>query len=217
MKEAESSKEDTIIALARIGYVAVGGIVLGESAGLPMPGATTLVAAGALAASGKLSITAVCVIGALLTILGANIAYGVGARFGVSILTMPGPLLRHRLYVLEKGGPFVDRYGWLAVLVGRSLPLLRECAPLLVGSLKMPWRRFMLWTSVGGIAWALSHALLGYFVGTVVGTVRALELIALAEIALAVLAGALHIIRRRRLAAPGFAEADEPMRRETVE
>jgi membrane-associated protein len=163
-----------------------------------LPGGTALIVAGSLAASGDLNIALVCLIGASATILGANIGYLVGHQFGTKVLTMPGWLAKQRLRVLTTGERLVQRYGWLAVLFSRQFPVLRESAPLLVGSLKMTWRRFLLWNSVGGVVWVLTHALLGYFVGSVAGTGPGLGILLGLKIAVLILGGSIAYIRRRR-------------------
>jgi membrane protein DedA with SNARE-associated domain len=68
--------EAVIVLPGHIGYLALGFVVFGESAGVPLPGATTLIAAGILASSGQINIVAVCAIGIFATVAGANLGYG---------------------------------------------------------------------------------------------------------------------------------------------
>jgi len=154
-----------------------------------MPGATALLAAGVLAGDGKLNIVAVCLLGFVSTVAGANLAFAVGSKVGPQAFTRPGPFVRHREAALRKGTPIVQRFGWLAAFASRFVPVLKECGALLVGALGMTWREFLLWNTPGGLAWVLSHALLGYYLGRaygVSGSVVAIAIIDLAVVALAV-------------------------------
>lgn len=149
----------------KIGYPALAGIVGGQSIGLPLPGGTALITAGALAAHGKLNIVAICIVGVMATIVGSNIGFGIGRRYGVEFLKAPGPLAKKRHHFLKAGRPIVEKYGWLAVLFARSIPVVRESAPIVAGSLEMKWHKFILWNAIGGVAWVFEHSLLGYFFG----------------------------------------------------
>jgi membrane-associated protein len=188
---------------SQVGYAALAGLVLGESVGIPLPGSTALLGAGVLAADGKLNIVVICVLGFVLTVTGANIAFAVGSKLGTGILTRPGPFMRHRETLLAKGAPVVQRFGWLAAFANRFIPVLKECGALLVGALGLTWRDFLLWNTPGGLAWVLSHALLGYFLGKtfgVQGSVVAIAVIDLVVVALALTVKYLRAIRKRRQA-----------------
>lgn len=178
--------------------MALAGLVLGESAGIPVPGSTALVAAGILAASGHLNIVVICVLGFGLTLVGANVAYAVGRVAGVRVFTRPGPFLRHREVVLRRGTPFVERFGWLAAFASRFVPGLKECGALLVGALGMTWRRFLLWNTLGGLAWVLSHAVVAYYLGKALGTTGSIVAIGLIEAAAVVLAAGVRYLRVRQ-------------------
>src|SRR5215472_12832157 len=77
-----------------IGYPAAGLGILIESAGIPFPGETMLLAVAAYAALGRLDILAVVAIGALGAITGANIGYGIGYFGGRPFVERMGGFLR---------------------------------------------------------------------------------------------------------------------------
>ena len=69
------------------GYVAVAGIVGGESMGLPLPGESVLIAAGAYAgATHHLSVALVFLTAAVAAVVGDNVGFWVGRRFGPRLL-----------------------------------------------------------------------------------------------------------------------------------
>src|SRR5919204_541032 len=65
----------------------------------------------------------------------------------------------------------VARHGPKAVFLGRWIALLRIAAAWLAGVNRMPWRTFLVWNALGGVAWATSVGLAAYLVGPVAETI----------------------------------------------
>jgi undecaprenyl-diphosphatase len=138
---------------AGIGYPVLFLLVAAETVGALVPGETALIVAGALAARGGLSLPVVIAVAASAAILGDNLGYLIG-RNGLSrILRRVGGSTR-RQRALERGEAFFNRHGRATVFFGRWLPGLRIVAAWLAGANHMPWRRFLLWNGLGGVAWA---------------------------------------------------------------
>ena len=87
---------------AHLGYGALFGFVFAESAGVPLPGETALVAAGLLAGSGQLALPAVIAVGTVAAVLGDNLGYWFGRRGGRALLLRDGRFARHRRKAVEK-------------------------------------------------------------------------------------------------------------------
>ena len=136
-----------------------------ESMGVPSPGETALVLAAVLASQGKLNIVLVIVIGAASAIMGDNIGYVLGRRFGREVFTARGPFHNHRVRAIEAGDRFFDRHGPKAVFFARWIALVRFAAAWLAGINTMRWRTFFFWNALGGITWAITFGLVGYFGG----------------------------------------------------
>jgi membrane-associated protein len=153
---------------ARLGYLALAGIVGFESMGVPVPGETALIAAALLAKRGDLSIGVVIPIAAVAAIAGDNAGYMIGRRGGRKLLLRSGPFLRQRTDLLDKGEVFFSRHGAKAVFFGRWFSGLRITAAWLAGIHHMPWRSFLFWNALGGVAWALTVGLLTYWLGNAV-------------------------------------------------
>ncbi|MFQ5851625.1 MAG: bifunctional DedA family/phosphatase PAP2 family protein [Candidatus Binatia bacterium] len=60
---------------------------------------------------------------------------------------------------------FFGRHGGKAVFIGRFIAWLRAFAPVVAGISRMPYLRFLLSNMLGGIAWATTFSVVGYFVG----------------------------------------------------
>jgi membrane protein DedA with SNARE-associated domain len=183
-----------------VGYAAVAIFVGVEASGVPVPGETALIGAAVLASQGELSIEIVIAIAAAAAIIGDNIGYLLGARFGRRLMERPGRSQARRLEALARGEHLFDRHGAKAVFLGRWIALLRIWAAWLAGMAGMRWRTFLLWNALGGIGWALCFGLLGYFGGEAVA-----ELAARVGVGVAIAVGAaavaiwvtLHHRRRR--------------------
>jgi membrane protein DedA with SNARE-associated domain len=148
-----------------VGYLAVAVFVGMEASGIPVPGETALIAAAVLASQDKLSIELVIAIAAAAAIVGDNIGYFLGRRFGRRLMERPGRTKVRRQVALARGEQLFDRHGAKAVFLGRWIALLRIWAAWLAGIAGMRWRSFLLWNALGGIGWALFFGLLGYWGG----------------------------------------------------
>jgi membrane protein DedA with SNARE-associated domain len=166
---------------ANLGYLAIFLIVGGESAGLPIPGETSILVGGALAASGDLDLPLVWVFAAAGAIIGDNIGYVIGRFFLRRVLTGSGRFAHRLERSVARSEVYFRRHGGKTVFFGRWLPVLRVTAAWMAGASHMPWRRFAVFNALGGIGWAISISSLGYFAGksadSVVGVLGILALV----------------------------------------
>jgi membrane protein DedA with SNARE-associated domain len=188
------------INLEHLGYPLLALLVAGESAGLGLPGETGMVVAGVLAHEGRMDIGIVLLIGVCAAIVGDNVGYLIGRHGGRRLLEHPGPLHRQRLMILREGEPFFEKHGPKAVFFGRWIPVVRVAAVWLAGINQMPWRRFLVWNALGGICWAFSISLLGYYVGSaVIELLHEIGFGAAGVVAMAIIALVVrHLLHRRR-------------------
>jgi len=150
---------------ANVGYVAVFALVAIETMGIPVPAETALIAAALLAHRGQMDIGTLVIVASAAAILGDNVGFAIGRRYGRRLFVHPGPLHTHRLKVLEHGEPFFAKHGPKAVFLGRWVSGLRIASAWLAGMNKMSWPRFLFWNALGGICWATSIALGIYLLG----------------------------------------------------
>jgi len=147
------------------GYGVVFLFVAIESLGVPLPGETVLVTAGALAALGHLSIVWVIAIAALGGIMGDAAGYWIGRLGGVALLKRYGRVVHFDDAKLARVRGFFHRHGTKTVFLGRFIALLRTWAALLAGTAEMPYGVFTLYNVMGGITWATLFGTLGYIFG----------------------------------------------------
>ena len=130
-------------------------VVALESAVIPLPGEMTLIAAALLAnKTQELSITSVVIAGAAGAIVGDNLGYWAGRRFGRPLLLRYGLKFHLDQSRLKLGEYLFRRYGGTMVFFGRFVALLRAFAALHAGANKMPWRRFLIFNAAGALSWA---------------------------------------------------------------
>jgi membrane protein DedA with SNARE-associated domain len=152
--------------VATYGYVVVLLVVMAESAGLPVPGETSLLVAGALAATGRLWLPGVILAAALGAILGDTAGYWVGRTSGLRLLRRYGRFVRFDERKLALAEGFFARHGEKTVFLGRFVPIGRIFSAVLAGVSRMRYRRFLLWNATGGAVWATLMGTLGYLFGT---------------------------------------------------
>jgi len=142
-------------------------VVALESAGVPLPGETALIAAAILATPDQhhYSIVTVIAVAAVAAIIGDNIGYWIGRSGGRKLLERWGPIRRYAERTLPPGERFFAKHGGKTVFIGRFVAVLRVTAAWLAGITHMPWWRFFLWNAAGGIVWATAFGLLAYFFG----------------------------------------------------
>jgi membrane protein DedA with SNARE-associated domain len=166
---------------ANLGYLALFLIVAGESAGLPIPGETSILIGGALSARGELDLPLVWLFAASGAIIGDNIGYLIGRFLLRKILTGTGRLAHRLERSVERSEVFFRRHGGKTVFFGRWLPVLRVTAAWMAGASHMEWRKFAIFNALGGIGWAVTISSLGYVAGrsadSVVGVLGILALI----------------------------------------
>ena len=136
-----------------------------ESAGVPLPGETALVASGVLASQGKLNIAAVIAVASLAAILGDNAGYWIGRKGGRRLLERWPIVSRHAQRVLPRAERIFAKHGGKTVFFGRFIAILRITAAWMAGISHMPWWRFLLFNAAGGILWATAVGLVAYFAG----------------------------------------------------
>lgn len=195
-----------------IGYPFIFLLIVGESAGVPIPGETALITGALLASHHKLSIVAVIALAAAGANVGGNLGYLIGHRAGRWLLVRPGRFAAQRREVLEIGEPFFERHGPSAVFFSRWILGLRTWGSWLAGVSQMRWITFAVWNGAGGIGWATSIGLLSYFLGSqfegIFELIGVFGLITIVLVAIGLYG--LHRQHRRQLASGASSQSDRP-------
>jgi uncharacterized membrane protein YdjX (TVP38/TMEM64 family) len=117
---------------------------------LPVPSSIVMVANGAVFG---------VVFGALLSLLGSAGAALVGFELG----RRGGPLLDRLVPATERAPAdrFLGRWGALAIVVSRPVPIAAETIALMAGASTLSWRRAALAAVIGSLPGAVLYAVVG--------------------------------------------------------
>jgi membrane protein DedA with SNARE-associated domain len=155
------------------GYWVVAAVITLESMGVPLPGETTLVTAAIFAgATHQLNIVWVIIAASFGAIVGDNLGFWIGRRFGVKLLRNYGHLLRITPRRIRLGQFLFERHGGKVVFFGRFVAVLRALAALIAGMNCMNWWRFLVFNAAGGVVWATAYGTAAYLFGEQVERLR---------------------------------------------
>lgn len=181
-----------------LGYPAAALGILIESAGIPFPGETMLLAVAAYAAAGHLDIRIVALAGWLGAVVGADIGYAAGYAGGRPFVERFGRIFRLNTGHLAQTELFFTRYGDWSIVVARFILGLRTWFSVLAGMSRMPFWRFQLFSAIGALGWAILISAIGYTLGNNFGLVlRLVEDVGLGGLAVIVV-GAVSLWLWRR-------------------
>jgi membrane protein DedA with SNARE-associated domain len=152
------------------GYWGVGGLVLLEDFGVPVPGETVLIAAAFYAGLGQLNIFMVAIIAIIGAILGDNIGFGIGYYGGHPLIERFGRYIFLTPTRIQKVEQFYTRYGGKVVAVARFFEGLRQANGIIAGLSEMRWLTFLLYNALGAALWVSMWSLIGYFGGSHIET-----------------------------------------------
>jgi membrane protein DedA with SNARE-associated domain len=119
---------------------------------LLVPAWAALVGIGVLIASGDLSFWPIWVAGSLGAAFGDWLSYWIGLKLGPPVAHV-WPLSRHP-ELLPKGEVFVQRWGPVAIFIGRFFGPLRASVPLVAGVFRMPSWEFQIANFTSAFVWA---------------------------------------------------------------
>jgi membrane protein DedA with SNARE-associated domain len=162
--------------VARHGYIAVLVLMAMSTACIPVPSEIVLMFGGALASetfaataldggADPLNLIWVIVVATIGTLIGAWVAYGIGAVGGRPLIDRAGKYLFFRPDEVDRAHDWFDRHGDAAVLFGRIIPVVRALISLPAGVARMKVWRFTLYTLVGALTWDVGFAVAGYYLG----------------------------------------------------
>jgi membrane protein DedA with SNARE-associated domain len=187
--------------LQSYGYFAVFLFVALESAGVPLPGESALIAAALYAgATHRLDIGLVALVAAVAAIAGDNGGYWLGQHGGTRLVRRYGHWVRLDARKLKVGRYLFARHGGKVVFFGRFITVLRTYAAFFAGLNGMRRSRFLVANAAAGVLWAAAVSFGAYALGsaaTQVGT--ALAIAGLAAAGVLVVVGMLvmkRVVRR---------------------
>ena len=148
-----------------VGLLGIFGLMVAESACIPIPSEATMLFAGFNVADGRFSLFEVVAVGSLANLVGSWIAYAIGYYGRADILEKHGAKLHIKPSHLQWADRWFERYGAPAVFFSRMLPIVRTFISLPAGIARMPFWRFSALTLAGCIPWVFALSFIGKQVG----------------------------------------------------
>lgn len=149
-------------ALVHWGYIALAVGLLGEDAGLPLPGETVLMLASFLAKkTSHLSLAIIIPVGIAAAVVGDNCGFWIGRRLGPHLLRW----FREKLKMtedVEVAEDQIRRHGGATVFWARYIFGLRTIAGPVAGALGMNWKKFLIFNVLGACTWVTFTSMLGF-------------------------------------------------------
>jgi membrane-associated protein len=141
-----------------------------------LPGDSLLFAAGFFAHNGGFNIYLLLACAWAAAILGDQCNFMIGHFFGRKIVAS-GKVKAMTPERVKKTEDFLDKWGHLAIFLGRFFPFIRTFVPFLAGMGGMHWRNFVIFNILGGVCWSTLFTLLGYFFGGIPAVQEHFELV----------------------------------------
>ncbi|HXJ80924.1 MAG TPA: DedA family protein [Candidatus Methylomirabilis sp.] len=147
------------------GYIAIFVVVVLGNVGLPLPEETVLAVAGYLVWRGDLNLAAVLAVGVVSAVVGDNLGYWLGRRYGRTALPRYARWVLGHPERLESMEAFVERRGPFAVFVARFIPGIRFMAGPLAGGLGLGFMPFFAANVLGALVYVPVAVAGGYVIG----------------------------------------------------
>src|SRR4051812_2400508 len=118
-----------------------------------LPGDSLLFAAGAIAATGALDVRLLFLLLAGAAILGNTVNYSIGHFVGPRVFRGDAshPLLNRQH--LDRAHAFFEKYGGMAVVLTRFVPIIRTFVPFVAGGRAVRYCTLPVFNLGGGAAW----------------------------------------------------------------
>ena len=160
-----------------------------------LPGDSLLFAAGAIAATGALSISLLILILFAAAILGDNTNYFIGNFLGHKIIESKWKIINKKY--IEKTHQFYEKHGGKTLVIARFMPILRTFAPFVAGLGSMIYKRFFTFCIIGNVLWIFGFLLAGYAFGNIDFVKKNFSLVILAIIVLSILPMIIGFIKHK--------------------
>ena len=167
--------------------------------GFFLPGDSLLFVVGLLIGNGTIDVPlwAACALLFVAALAGNLVGYWVGRRAGPTIFSREDSRIFKRKYI-DHTEEFFNRYGAVAIILGRFIAIVRTFITVLAGVGRMDFKRYAVYSAIGALAWAVGLTVLGYLIGNVPAIKDNLEIAIIVIVLVSVLPIVIHRLAQRR-------------------
>ena len=158
----EAALADAGAFLAEYGYIVLFVWFFADQAALPIPSIPLLVAAGALAAGGEISLAGVIAVTTVASLLADSLWFLLGKRGGARAIGYVCKLSLEPDSCVTATRSAFSRLGPAALIVAKYLPGVQTLAPASAGFSGAPWAGFLLLDLLGALAFVVPFTVGGY-------------------------------------------------------
>jgi len=151
--------------IASTGYAGVALLMAIQSSCIPLPSEVIMPFAGAVLAHSQWDLILLATVASFASNIGSAVAYWVGARGGRPMVERYGSYLLLSRHDLDRVDHFFTKFGSIAVLIGRMLPIIRTFIAFPAGVAKMNQVKFHIYTFIGSFPWCYALAYIGMRLG----------------------------------------------------
>lgn len=153
------------ILINNLGYLGMFiGMVL-EAVIIIIPSEFILATGGILAAKGIFNFWLTFLVGLLGSVFCAIVIYFMGYYGGHAFVKKYGKYFFMKENDVSKSNNWYSKYGLIAALVGRNIPIVRTLISLPIGIARLSFSKFVLYTTIGSIPWTFVFVYVGYSLG----------------------------------------------------
>ena len=154
-----------VAVISALGYAGIALLMAIESACIPLPSEIIMPFSGYLVSTRRFDLVLVATAGAIGCNIGSTIAYAIGFYGGRPLVERWGYWVLIGQRELAFVDWFFDRFGSIAVFVGRLLPVVRTFIALPAGIARMSQTKFQIYTFLGSWPWCFALAYVGMRLG----------------------------------------------------
>lgn len=155
--------------MEQLGYIGIALLMFLDNVFPPVPSEIIMPSAGYSASQGQLLLVGVIIAGCIGSLVAAAVLYWVGYKFNhTSIFHLVD---RYGKYFFIKANDvktaldWFEHYGHRIVFFGRMVPAVRSLISIPAGMSRMPFWKFMFYSSLGTIIWTSFLACVGFYFG----------------------------------------------------
>jgi membrane-associated protein len=160
-----------------------------------LPGDSLLFAAGALCATGQMSMAAMLALLMFAAFAGNAVNYSVGRFIGPRVF-QSGHRLLNKEY-LDRAHAFFEQYGGKAIILGRFVPIVRTFVPFVAGAAQMTPASFVSYNAIGAAAWVTLCLGAGWLFGNIPIVKNNFSLVTIGIVAVSLLPMFVEYVRAR--------------------
>jgi membrane-associated protein len=173
-------------------------IETGFFVGFFLPGDSLLITAGIFSYAGVIPLKWLLLPVMFCAIAGDQVGYWIGRSAGSALYRREDSFFFRRSH-LQRAHDFYEKYGGRAVILARFVPIVRTFCPPVAGAAKMPYSRYLIFDTLGGVFWIGAMILGGYSLGHFIPNIGQYIHYVIAVVAvISVLPAVIGVLRSRR-------------------